>query len=108
MVRNTTNHYILNGNWKIDFAGSYDFAGTSFVYERLSPLGEKAKKTKNKASNCTRKEVLEYKFLDFVISLFVSVVARQQSCLDVRARADYGKRANIGGNLRCGELMSKS
>lgn len=46
--RNTTNHYILNGNWKIDFAGSYDFAGTTFVYERLSPLGEKAKKKKSK------------------------------------------------------------
>lgn len=46
--RNTSNLYILNGNWKIDFAGSYESAGTSFVYERLSPLGEKAKKKKNK------------------------------------------------------------
>ena len=38
-------------------------------------------------------------------SLFVSVVARQQPCLDVRTRADHGERANIGGNLRCGEFL---
>ena len=56
IFRNSTNHYILNGNWKIDFAGSYDFAGTSFVYERLSPLGEKAKKKKNKVISGERRE----------------------------------------------------
>ena len=55
--RNTTSHYILNGNWKIDFAGSYDFAGTSFVYERLSPLGEKAKKKKNKVIKSSNKKL---------------------------------------------------
>ena len=69
--RNATNHYILNGNWKIDFAGSYDFAGTSFVYERLSPLGEKAKKKKNKVINGTLEQCHFFyrclKRLDFVL-----------------------------------------
>ena len=33
-LRNTTGSYFINGNWRTDFAGQYDFAGTTFFYER--------------------------------------------------------------------------
>ncbi|XP_046402802.1 LOW QUALITY PROTEIN: papilin [Ischnura elegans] len=33
-VRNTTNHYYLNGNWRIDFPRDLRFAGTVFHYDR--------------------------------------------------------------------------
>ncbi|XP_075221688.1 proteoglycan-like sulfated glycoprotein papilin isoform X2 [Lycorma delicatula] len=33
-IRNTTGHYYLNGNWRIDFPRSFRFAGTIFHYER--------------------------------------------------------------------------
>ncbi|CAG0888031.1 unnamed protein product [Darwinula stevensoni] len=33
-IRNTTGHYYLNGNWRIDFPRSLKFAGTTFHYER--------------------------------------------------------------------------
>lgn len=37
-VRNTSGHYYLNGNWRIDFPRSMDFAGCRFLYER-NPQG---------------------------------------------------------------------
>ncbi|XP_068083649.1 papilin [Anabrus simplex] len=33
-IRNASNHYYLNGNWRIDFPRSLRFAGTLFHYER--------------------------------------------------------------------------
>ncbi|XP_019769290.2 papilin isoform X1 [Dendroctonus ponderosae] len=33
-VRNTSGHYYLNGNWRIDFPRALDFAGSKFHYER--------------------------------------------------------------------------
>lgn len=33
-VRNKTGFYYLNGNWRIDFPRSIDFAGTRFKYDR--------------------------------------------------------------------------
>lgn len=33
-IRNTTGHYYLNGNWRIDFPRSLRFAGTIFHYGR--------------------------------------------------------------------------
>ena len=33
-VRNTTGHYYLNGNWRIDFPREMKFAGCTFHYER--------------------------------------------------------------------------
>lgn len=33
-VRNTTGHFYLNGNWRIDFPRARQFAGTTFYYER--------------------------------------------------------------------------
>ncbi|XP_066141086.1 papilin isoform X3 [Euwallacea fornicatus] len=33
-IRNTSGHYYLNGNWRIDFPRSIDFAGTKFHYDR--------------------------------------------------------------------------
>lgn len=33
-VRNTTGHYYLNGNWRIDFPATNEFAGCKFHYER--------------------------------------------------------------------------
>ena len=33
-VRNTSGHYYLNGNWRIDFPREMKFAGASFHYER--------------------------------------------------------------------------
>ncbi|XP_076259164.1 proteoglycan-like sulfated glycoprotein papilin isoform X9 [Rhynchophorus ferrugineus] len=33
-IRNTSGHYYLNGNWRIDFPRSMDFAGSKFYYER--------------------------------------------------------------------------
>ncbi|GAB6024702.1 hypothetical protein CHUAL_009835 [Chamberlinius hualienensis] len=33
-IRNLTNHYYLNGNWRIDFPRDLKFAGTTFIYER--------------------------------------------------------------------------
>lgn len=33
-IRNTSGHYYLNGNWRIDFPRSIDFAGSKFHYER--------------------------------------------------------------------------
>lgn len=35
-IRNSSNHYYLNGNWKIDFPRELHFAGTVFHYERRS------------------------------------------------------------------------
>ncbi|XP_018562061.1 papilin [Anoplophora glabripennis] len=37
-IRNSTGHYYLNGNWRIDFPRTMDFAGTKFHYDR-SPQG---------------------------------------------------------------------
>ncbi|KAL1512853.1 hypothetical protein ABEB36_002368 [Hypothenemus hampei] len=37
-VRNTTGHYYLNGNWRIDFPRTLEFSGTKFHYER-NPQG---------------------------------------------------------------------
>ncbi|XP_065214045.1 papilin isoform X2 [Planococcus citri] len=34
-VRNLTNHYYLNGGWRIDIPKSFRFAGTIFHYERI-------------------------------------------------------------------------
>jgi hypothetical protein len=33
-IRNTSNHYYLNGNWRIDFPRELSFASTIFHYER--------------------------------------------------------------------------
>ena len=33
-IRNMTGEYFLNGNWRVDFAGDYEAAGTVFYYER--------------------------------------------------------------------------
>ncbi|XP_070527125.1 papilin isoform X2 [Cardiocondyla obscurior] len=33
-IRNTTGHYYLNGNWRIDFPRSLRFSGTTFHYAR--------------------------------------------------------------------------
>ncbi|XP_046445127.1 papilin-like isoform X2 [Daphnia pulex] len=33
-IRNTTGHYYLNGNWRIDFPREMKFAGCTFHYER--------------------------------------------------------------------------
>ena len=33
-MRNTSGHYYLNGNWRIDFPREMKFAGASFHYER--------------------------------------------------------------------------
>lgn len=33
-VRNTTGHYYLNGNWRIDFPRTMEFAGCKFHYNR--------------------------------------------------------------------------
>ena len=33
-MRNLTGSYFINGNWRIDFAGDYEAAGTTFHYER--------------------------------------------------------------------------
>ncbi|XP_060520392.1 papilin isoform X2 [Cylas formicarius] len=33
-VRNTSGHYYLNGNWRIDFPRTVDFAGSKWTYER--------------------------------------------------------------------------
>ncbi|XP_050510138.1 papilin isoform X5 [Diabrotica virgifera virgifera] len=33
-IRNTSAHFYLNGNWRIDFPRATDFAGTRFKYER--------------------------------------------------------------------------
>lgn len=35
-VRNTTGHYYINGNWRIDYPRSFYFAGSIFHYERKS------------------------------------------------------------------------
>ncbi|XP_014217269.1 papilin isoform X2 [Copidosoma floridanum] len=43
-VRNTTGHYYLNGNWRIDFPRSLRFAGTIFHYSR-DPQGFSAPDT---------------------------------------------------------------
>ncbi len=53
-VRNANDDYAINGDWKIDFAGRYDFAGTTFVYERKSPVGDKAKKKNKKLARVNR------------------------------------------------------
>jgi hypothetical protein len=37
-IRNTTGHYYLNGNWRIDFPSALEFAGCTFHYER-TPSG---------------------------------------------------------------------
>ena len=37
-VRNITGHYYLNGNWRIDYPATLEFAGSKFHYER-KPLG---------------------------------------------------------------------
>ncbi|XP_050294454.1 papilin isoform X2 [Anthonomus grandis grandis] len=34
-VRNTSGYYYLNGNWRIDFPRSIEFAGSKFHYERF-------------------------------------------------------------------------
>ncbi|VEN50612.1 unnamed protein product [Callosobruchus maculatus] len=33
-IRNTSGHYYLNGNWRIDFPRTIEFAGCKFKYER--------------------------------------------------------------------------
>ena len=33
-IRNTSGHYYLNGNWRIDFPREMKFAGCNFQYER--------------------------------------------------------------------------
>lgn len=33
-MRNTTGHYYLNGNWRIDFPRTLEFSGCRFHYER--------------------------------------------------------------------------
>lgn len=38
-VRNTTGHFYLNGNWRIDFPRARKFAGTTFHYERKNNGG---------------------------------------------------------------------
>ncbi|XP_031784533.1 papilin isoform X3 [Nasonia vitripennis] len=43
-IRNTTGHYYLNGNWRIDFPRSLRFAGTIFHYSR-DPQGFSAPDT---------------------------------------------------------------
>lgn len=43
-IRNTTGHYYLNGNWRIDFPRSLRFAGTIFHYAR-DPQGFSAPDT---------------------------------------------------------------
>ena len=46
-LRNASGHYYINGNWRIDFAGEYAAAGTTFHYERK----HKGKRT-DKRSRC--------------------------------------------------------
>ena len=43
-IRNTSGHYYLNGNWRIDFPRSLRFAGTIFHYSR-DPQGFSAPDT---------------------------------------------------------------
>ncbi|KAK9688591.1 ADAM-TS Spacer 1 [Popillia japonica] len=43
-IRNATGYYYLNGNWRIDFPRTLDFAGSKFHYER-SPQGFSAPDT---------------------------------------------------------------
>ena len=33
-LRNSTGHYYLNGNWRIDYPQKMDICGTTFHYER--------------------------------------------------------------------------
>lgn len=33
-MRNTSGHYYINGNWRIDYPRSFNFAGCIFHYER--------------------------------------------------------------------------
>ena len=33
-LRNSTGHYYLNGNWRIDYPQQMDICGTTFHYER--------------------------------------------------------------------------
>eukprot|EP00095_Tigriopus_kingsejongensis_P009817 maker-scaffold239_size242058-snap-gene-1.23 protein:Tk09817 transcript:maker-scaffold239_size242058-snap-gene-1.23-mRNA-1 annotation:"GH25513p" len=38
-LRNTSGHYFINGNWRVDFPGDYGVAGTTFNYEK-KPKGK--------------------------------------------------------------------
>ena len=51
-LRNLSDHYYINGNWRIDFAGRYEAAGTTFYYERKhkGKRGEPPKGLSRKAS----------------------------------------------------------
>lgn len=38
-IRNMSGHYFINGNWRVDFPGDYEVAGTTFKYEK-KPKGK--------------------------------------------------------------------